>query len=109
MGKIKGQFLVISAILASMTTLTLTATITEIQNQKYQPETIQNDVNQIKTEIKKITKDNTITTQEEKNFKKMMSYYKNYATQTQIKTGTNPCIKVKIEKPGKKISLPCIN
>ena len=100
--------MIISVIIASLITISLSASITDIQSQSYKPETLQNDLNQIKTEIKKITSDSTITDKEKRNFKEMLQYYESYNTEATF-NNSEPCIQVTLESTEETIQMPCIN
>lgn len=103
----KGQFMVISAIIAALTVISLSAEIQEIQEQKFETDNLQYDISTIKSEIKKITEDDSITNTEEKNFTKMLDYYE-YKIEPKFDK-SKPCIKITVETRDKTIRMPCIN
>ena len=105
----KGQFLAISAVLATLITLSLSASISEFQSQNYQTEQLPQTLNYIKTEIHKVTEDNDITTKEERNFREMLGYIENYEAQAEFQRGTKPCIQLTLKKPDSSIEMACIN
>ncbi|QGA80256.1 hypothetical protein [Candidatus Nanohalobium constans] len=104
----KGQFMIISVIIASLITISLAATISQIQLQRHNVEETSLHTNKIETEIEKITADGVITTKEERNFRKLLGYIDNYETEP-VFNHSGPCIKVKMRSTDRRIETECIN
>lgn len=101
----KGQFMIISAVIASLIIITLSTTISNIQDQRYEADELPKKVNQIKTEIDKVT-DDGITSKEERNFRKMLGYMENYQTTVRFNNAEN-CIAVTLQSTNKRVEIPC--
>ena len=105
--KQKGQFMIISAVTASLITITLSTTISNIQGQTYQNDNLPKKVSLIKDEIKKVT-DGGITAKEKRNFRKFLGYMENYQTTASFNDAEN-CISVTLQSTDKRAELPCTN
>ena len=100
--------MIISAIIASLITITLSSTISNIQSQTYETDDLPKNLNQIKTEISKITADGKIKDKEKRNFRKMLGYLDEYRTTATFNEDEN-CIQVTLESTDKRIEMPCIS
>lgn len=104
----KGQFMIISAIVAGVITISLSISIAEIQSKTYEPSDTSDTINQIKKEIKKVTADGKITEEEEENLRKTFSFIEEYRVEAKVKRDQN-CIKTELKKPGAEMETACIN
>jgi len=109
--KNKGQFMIISAVIASLIIITLSTTISNIQNQKYENDDLPKKANQVKNEIKKITSPESqgaesITAKEKRNFRKLLGYLENYRATAKFNDKEN-CVSVTLQSTDKKIEIPC--
>jgi uncharacterized lipoprotein YehR (DUF1307 family) len=100
--------MIISAVVASIIVIALSASISEIQSQKYKSNQFAEHINQIREEAKRITNDGSITSKEMRNFRKMTGYIDGYEITTEFNT-TNNCVEATIESTDKRAELPCIN
>jgi hypothetical protein len=105
----KGQFMIISAVIASLTIITLSTSISNIQSQTYETEDFPQKVSQLKQEIRQVTEDGTITSKEERNFRKLFGYMENYRTEATFRRGSDPCIQVTLESTDRRVEMPCIS
>jgi hypothetical protein len=104
----KGQFMIISAVIASLIVITLSGTISEIQNQDYEQGKLSEHINQVRDEAERITSDGVITRKEKRNFRKMTGYIDGYRVTSRFNTTKN-CVQVTMENPSETVELPCMN
>lgn len=104
----KGQFMLISAVVAALITITLSATISDIQSQRYNTKDLPENINQIRDEAERITADGDITDKEARNFRKMTGYIENYRVKTEFDR-SKPCVQVALKSTEREIQLPCMD
>jgi hypothetical protein len=106
--KSRGQFMIISAVIAGLITIALSSSITDIQSQSYEPQQLPEHINQLRDEAERITADGVITQEEMRNFRKMTSYVESYRITTEFNV-TGNCVNIRIKDPERTAELPCIN
>jgi hypothetical protein len=104
----KGQFMIISAVIASIIVIGLSTTISNTKNQDYNHQTLSKTLNEMEIEAKKITKDGKITSKEKENFRKLINYENNYATTAEFNESEN-CVTLTLESTKETIETRCIN
>lgn len=105
----KGQFMVVSAVVAGLLVISLSNTITEIQNQEFQITDLPRHINQLRDEARRITEDDTITEKEKRNFRKVTGYIESYRVSTDFNESSDPCVRVTIRSTGKLVQTPCMD
>lgn len=100
--------MIISAVIASLIVITMSGTISEIQNQEKEHEELPKHINQIRDEAERITADGVISKKEQRNFRKMTGYIDGYKVTSRFDNANN-CVEVSMEKPGDSVELPCMN
>ncbi|MFB6099767.1 MAG: hypothetical protein ABEK16_00705 [Candidatus Nanohalobium sp.] len=103
--KRKGQFMVISAVIAGIIVVTLSTSVSRIQNQEFHPTDLPEHINQLRDEAARIS-DGGITPKEQRNFRKMTGYIESYSTTIEFRSG---CVKVTLESSDRRVELPCMN
>ena len=104
----KGQFMIISAVIAGLITITLSSSISEVQSHSYNSEKLPQHVNLLKDEAEIITEDGVITQEEQRNFRKMTKYVQGYQVTTDFNISAN-CVDITLNNPDQRAELPCIN
>lgn len=104
----KGQFMIISAVVAALITISLSSTISQVQSQTYTPIKLPEHINLVREEAERITADGVITEEEKRNFRKMTNYIENYETSVKFNESVD-CVQVTLQNPRKTAELPCIN
>lgn len=100
--------MVISAIVAGLLTVSLSATISEVQAETYEPRVLPDKLNQLEREIGKITEDGQITAEEKRNFRKTLGYLEGYRTEAEFNESGN-CVKIGIESPEISLETSCLS
>lgn len=106
--KTKGQFMIISAVIAALITITMSATIAEIQNDTYEKTKLPEHINQVRDEAERITADGVITEKEISNFRKMTGYIENYRVTSDFNTAEN-CVQATFQSTKRTVETPCMN
>ena len=101
----KGQFMIISAVIAGLLVITLSTAITEVQNHEYNRDNLPEHINQIRDEADRIA-DGGITQKEKRNFRKMLSYLEEYRTTAEFESD---CVRVTLQNTERKIEMPCMS
>ena len=107
----KGQFLIISALIAAVIMVALSNSISQIQSQTFEPDDTAEHINQLKDEARKITADDTITEKEKRNFRKLMNFVDGYRTEARFDE-SNPsdlCVVIVLQNSEKRIETPCVS
>ena len=104
----KGQFMIISAVIAGLIVITLSSTISDIQSQTFSTQDLPQHINQLRDEAKRITADGDISEEEKRNFRKMTGYVSDYRVDTVFNDTAN-CVEITIESTSKRAELPCVN
>lgn len=106
--KSKGQFLIISAVIASLIVITLSSSIASIQSHSYTSTDLPDYINQLKDEAERITADGDITEEEKRNFRKMTGFIEEYEVTTTFNESAN-CVQVQLQNTQRRAEIPCIN
>lgn len=107
MKKKKGQFMIISAVIAGLLLISVASSVNEIKNQDYSTDQTQQIVKNIRQEAAKID----ITDQHERNnFRKTLSMIDGYETRADYwKRPSNPnCFNVTLRNPTTRHFLKCV-
>jgi hypothetical protein len=106
--KRKGQFMIISAVIAGLITIALSSSITDIQSHTYEHQELPEHINQLRDEAERIAQDGVITQEEMRNFRKMTNYVEGYRVTADFNV-TGNCVNIRLENPEQTAELPCVN
>lgn len=109
----KGQFMLISALIGGLLIISLSTTVSNIQQQKYHSTDLPEHINLLRDEAQRITDPSSagstdITEKEKINFRKMTNYIDSYRTKVRFNE-TADCVAVTLTGAQEKIDLPCMN
>jgi hypothetical protein len=104
----KGQFMVLSAVIAGLLVISLSTAINDIQSHQFQSEDLPKHINQLRDEAHRITEDGKITDKEKRNFRKMTGYIEAYRVSSEFDE-TLPCVTVTIRSTDKLVETPCMS
>ncbi|MFB6159394.1 MAG: hypothetical protein ABEJ95_07120 [Candidatus Nanohalobium sp.] len=108
MEQMKGQFMVVSAVVAGLITIAISSVIADVQSQDFSTDELPKNLNNLKQEAGKITRDGDITEQEKRNFRKMTGYMEGYRTSVEFNS-TEPCVTVTLQSTDIRIETPCLS
>jgi hypothetical protein len=105
--QMKGQFMLVSAVVAGLIVISLSNSIMEIQNQEFKAKDLPEHINQLRDEAERITRDGSITDKEKRNFRKMTGYIESYRVSSEFDDSV-PCVRVTIRSTDKLVETPCM-
>ncbi|MFB6291923.1 MAG: hypothetical protein ABEI58_00855 [Candidatus Nanohaloarchaea archaeon] len=100
----KGQFMVISAVVIGVILISASATISGIQNRRFQVEGVSYEVDNLKSEALKV---DMSSPEERDNFRRMVDMMDSFESDTDYWRRQN-CFNVTLERPGDVIRMRCI-
>lgn len=103
----KGQFMIISAIVVSLLVISASGTVVNIQSQKFTPDDELYYIKMVQEEASKITEKDR---KDVENFNKMVSSMEDYSTQSRYweRSSAVDCFNVTLVKPGTELNLNCL-
>jgi len=106
----KGQFMLISAIIVGMMIISVSSTISEIQSESFEHDPDSYYLNMIKDEASKV---DLSSERERESFKNMVDNLPGYRTETnawdQGSTGSYDCFNVTLKSPRNRLEMRCIS
>lgn len=101
----RGQFMLISAVVAGLIMITVGAVISDIEAETFEPEDFQHKSNYLNEEAEEITEDGSIEQIEEHNYEKMV---RNLDFDSDVSFGED-CVNVTLERPGERYFMECMS
>ncbi|MFB6209417.1 MAG: hypothetical protein ABEJ56_04770 [Candidatus Nanohaloarchaea archaeon] len=106
----KGQFMLISSILAGVIVISASSTISEVQSRSVSTDEISNTAETVKYEAGRLYNDSDFTEQERENFGLMVSMISSYRTDHSYwDKGSESCFNITIRSSNQEVFLKCIN
>jgi len=99
--------MVVSAVVAGLTMITVGSVISSIQSQTFEPESTSYDLRYIEDEAERITSDGAPTQLERENYRKLVSEL-NYRSEVVYREDEN-CFDVYLTSSGEQYNLECLS
>lgn len=103
----KGQFMLVSAVVVSLTVMTVASVISDIQSQEYEIEDSSSQIIYIQEEGKQLTSGAPPTSLDRENYRKLLGYT-DYRTEMTYSNMGN-CFNVTMVRPNERIDLNCLS
>lgn len=103
----KGQFMLVSAVVISLTVMTVASVISDIQSQKFEVEDSSSQITYIQEEAGQLTSSGPPTTLDKENYRKLLSY-SDYRSEMSY-SNTRNCFNITLVRPNERINLNCIS
>lgn len=103
----KGQFMIISAVVVSLLVLSASSTVAQIQSQTFSPDDEMYHIKLIQEEASKVTENDD---KDIENFNKMVYSIEDYSAYSRYwaKSSSTDCFNVTLVKPGTELNLNCL-
>ncbi|QKQ98464.1 hypothetical protein GKQ38_02975 [Candidatus Nanohaloarchaea archaeon] len=107
MSRSKGQFMIISAVIISLIVMATAAAMTQVQNQRYSPDTEAYYVNMIQDEALQVDQGSP---KDIRNFNKMVNSISRYSASSVYwnRDSSTDCFNVTLRNPRAEIRLTCV-
>lgn len=102
----KGQFMVISAVIAGLTMITVGAVISNVQSQSFDPEDTSYNLRYLENEADRLTSESSPNQLERENYRDLVAEtgYRSHVVYWQEEN----CFNVSLTSPGERIDLHCL-
>lgn len=106
MVRMKGQFMLLSAVIVGLTVMTVGSVVSEIQSTEFNPEDSTTEAVYLENEAEKVTEGGPPTRLDRENFRKLVANT-DYSSQVEYWNDEN-CFNVTLTKPSERIEMTCI-
>lgn len=103
----KGQFMLVSAVIVGLTVMTVASVISEIQSQEFEIEDSSSQIIYIQEEGKQLTSSGPPTSLDRENYRKLLGYT-DYRSELSYSNAGN-CFNITLVSPGERIDINCLS
>lgn len=103
----KGQFMLVSAVIVGLTVMTVGGVVSDIQSTEFNPEDSSTEAIYLQNEAEKVTSGGPPTRLDRENFRKLVGNT-GYSSKVQYWNDKN-CFNITLTRPSERIEMTCLN